>query len=58
VSRHGAINHQRISVDSKTGTYKLEIRVKDKVKLAEVSFKHNNVFFFKKKIKILILFNQ
>ena len=35
VSRHGAINHQRISVDSKTGTYKLEIRVKDKVKLAE-----------------------
>jgi hypothetical protein len=35
VSRHGAINHQRISLDPKTGTYKLEIRVKDKAKLAE-----------------------
>lgn len=31
VSRQGAINHQRINYERDTGTYKLDIRLKDKV---------------------------
>lgn len=31
VSRQGAINHQRINYDIKSGTYRLDIRLKDKV---------------------------
>jgi len=35
MSRQGAINHQRINYDAETRTYKLEIRLKDRVKTAE-----------------------